>query len=85
MIISTATELSPVFEETQISGNLGQFSFLHLSLQAYPNNWEDMKVGGEGERLPELHRPALCPHHRHRGTAVPDRTAPLSKGQSRLL
>lgn len=50
MIILTATELSFVFEQTQISGNLEQFSFLHLSLQTYSNNWEEVIWGVGGAR-----------------------------------
>lgn len=48
MIFLTATELSFVFEQTHISDNLEQFSFLHLSLRTYPNNWEDGRVVGPG-------------------------------------
>lgn len=67
MIILTATESSLVFEQTQISGNLEQ-SFLHLSLQTYPNNWDNVRVGlGQGEegKLPELSQLALFSSHTH--------------------
>lgn len=50
MIILTATESSLLFAWTQTSNNLEQFSCLHLSLQIYPNNWEDVSVG-RGRRL----------------------------------
>lgn len=67
MIILTATESSLVFEQTQISGNLEQ-SFLHLSLQTYPNNWDDVRVGlGQGEegKLSELSQLALFSSRTH--------------------
>lgn len=56
MIILTATEWNFVIEQTGISGNLEQFSFLHLSLQTYSNDWEDVRVAGNerGERLLEV-------------------------------
>lgn len=85
MIILTATELSFVFEQTQISGNLEQFFFLHLSLQTYSNNWEDVRGEREkGEAAGSIGAGPFC-SHRHQQRAIPDGTDWHSKGKPSLL
>lgn len=79
MIILTATEWNFVIEQTGISGHVEQFSFLHLSLQTYSDDWEDVRVAGNerGERLLEVSGLTLSAAQTdfHQWKAVQDRRA----------